>query len=120
MPGFRWSPKLPLLLALALAALAAPALANKFPPITEEERALTRVASDPGAPAVVLFQIAELNIMDYPREVSSLLEVQVRLKILTEEGKEHGEVSIRHSAYNRLKSFVGRTVLPDGREVPLA
>ncbi|MCP4660125.1 MAG: DUF3857 and transglutaminase domain-containing protein, partial [bacterium] len=117
MPGFRWSTRLPLL--LALAALATPVLAYKFPPITEQERALTQVPSDPGAPAVVLFEIAELKIMDYPREVSSFLEVQVRLKILTEEGKEHGEVSIRHSAYNRLKSFEGRTVLPDGREVPL-
>ncbi len=48
MPGFRCSARLPLL--LALAALATPALAYKFPPITEEERALTQVASEPGLP----------------------------------------------------------------------
>lgn len=74
----------------------------------------------PGAPAVVLFKKAELRFMDYPREVSSSLEVAVRLKILTEEGAEYGEVEIHHSGYYRLKNVAGRTVLPDGRIVPLS
>jgi hypothetical protein len=100
-----------------LAGAAAPAA--DFPPISSAERSLTEVPGQPGAPAVVLFSRAELKIMDYPKEVSSIFTVQVRRKILTEEGKSYGEVEIAHSSFYRLKKIKGRTVLADGREVPL-
>lgn len=90
-----------------------------FPPVTDAERALTAVDGHPGAPAVVLFENAELKMQDYPREPSSVLSVHVRLKILTEEGKERGQVSIAHSLFFRLDDFEGRTVRPDGTVVPL-
>ena len=93
--------------------------AADFPPVTDAERALTEVPMQPGAPAVTLFSKAEMRIMDYPKDVSSVLNVAVRRKILTEEGKAYGEVEIPHSAYYRLRKVRGRTVLPDGREVPL-
>lgn len=105
------------LLACALI-LAAPATAD-FAPITDAERALTEVPDDPGAPAVVLFKKARLKMMDYPREVSSMFEVEARIKILTEEGMAYGEVEIPHSGFYRLKKIKGRTVLPDGRIVEL-
>ena len=42
------------------------------------------------------------------------------MKILTEEGKElFGDVEIYHSKAHRLRDFAGRTVLPDGRVVPV-
>lgn len=93
--------------------------AEDFSPITDAERALTEVSGQPGAPAVVLHEKAELKMMDYGREASSYLKVDVRLKILTEEGKSFGEVEIPHSGFHRLKNVEGRTVLPDGREIPL-
>lgn len=107
------------LLALAASALARPAAAD-FPPVTDAERTLKTVSGEPGAPAVTLFKNAELWMMDIARqETSSRLAVRTRVKILTEEGKSHGEISIPHSGYVRLQSFRGRTVLPDGRVVPV-
>ena len=98
---------------------AAAVSAVDFPPITDAERALTELPGQPGAPAVVLFEKADVKLMDYPKEASSFLKVQVRVKILTEEGKSFGEAEIDHSSYLRLKKVEGRTVLPDGREIPL-
>lgn len=105
--------------ALVLAAATA-ASAAAFPPITDQERALTAVPDQPAAPAVVLFRDGELRMMDPSRqEVSSQLVVRVRLKILTEAGKEKGNVQIAHSGAMRLQDFEGRTVLPDGTVVPV-
>ncbi len=104
---------------LCLVSLALPVRAADFPPITDAERALDAVPGQPGASAVVLFKKAELKFQDYPREISSYLKVDVRLKILSEEGKTYGEVEIPHSGFYRLKGLKGRTVLADGRAVPL-
>ncbi len=109
-------PTIPLLL---LALLAGPLAAADFPPISDAERALDAVPGQPGAPAVVLYEKAELKLLDYPKEVSSYLKVKVRLKILTEEGKDFGEVEIPHSGFYRLTQIEGRTTLPGGRTVPL-
>jgi Domain of Unknown Function with PDB structure (DUF3857) len=105
-----------------LALLAAlPAAAGSFPPIAEEERALTSVSGEPNAPAVVLFKKSEFLMMGYGTQgqVSSRLVVQERRKILTEQGKELAEVAVAHGDGVRLYGFRGRTVLPDGRVLPL-
>jgi hypothetical protein len=101
--------------------LGGPALAADFPPITAQERSLTAVPGEPNAPAVVLFKKSELLMMGYGSggQVSSSLVVKARTKILTEEGKSLGEVSIAHSDFVRLQGFQGRTVLADGRVLPL-
>jgi hypothetical protein len=101
--------------------LCAPAAADSFPPITDAERALTAVPGDPKAPAVVLFRAAELRLMGYGigSNVSSSLTVRSRVKILTEQGKSWGQTAIPHSRYDRLLAVKGRTVLPDGRSLPL-
>jgi transglutaminase-like putative cysteine protease len=93
-----------------------------FPPVTAEERALTSVPGEPNAPAVMLFKRGELLMAGYGRFIGSLashLRVQARVKILTEAGKSNGELVIDHSDSLRLRSFSGRTVLPDGRIVPV-
>lgn len=96
------------------------AAAAPFPPVTERELALASVPGEPNAPAVVLFKKGEFRMMDIARgDVSSSLKVDVRVKVLTEQGKERGEVAIPHSRALRLLGFEGRTVLPDGRVVPL-
>jgi transglutaminase-like putative cysteine protease len=110
---------LPWLAASALA-VAVPALADDFPPVTAEERALAAVPGEPNAPAVVLFRKGEFKMMDIARqEASSHLRVAERVKILNDQGLDRGEVQVAHSSFVRLSNFRGRTVLPDGRVVPL-
>jgi hypothetical protein len=103
------------LLAVSAAAFAA----EPFPPVTDAERALTSVPGSPNAAAVVLWRQGELRMMDPGADVSSHLVVRGRLKILKPEGAGHGDIVIAHGAYVRLNSFEGRTVLPDGRIVPV-
>jgi transglutaminase-like putative cysteine protease len=98
------------------------AAAADFPPVTEGERALTAVPGEPNAPAVVLFKKGEFLLAGYGVQQGSLassLRVQVRMKILTEEGKANGEIAIAHNDAYRLHGFQARTVLPDGRVVPV-
>src|SRR3954454_9799208 len=98
------------------------ARAADFPPITDEERSLTAVPGEPNAPSVVLFKKGEFLVTGYGPQSgnqASYLRVQVRRKILTEEGQGDGEVTISHSDFERLHGFQGRTVLPDGRVVPV-
>jgi hypothetical protein len=101
--------------------LGRPVLAADFPPVTDRERSLTAVPGEPNAPAVVLFKKSEFLMMGYGNQgqVSSSLLVKARTKILTEQGKSRGEVSIAHSDFVRLQGFQGRTVLADGRTLPL-
>jgi hypothetical protein len=96
--------------------------AQAFPPITDEERALTSVPGEPNAPAVVLFRKGEFLMEGYGRLLGSFdshLRVQTRVKILTESGKSNGEIAIAHSDFTRLEGFSARTVLPDGTIVPV-
>src|SRR4029079_16397475 len=82
------------------------------------ERALTSVPGSPNAAAVVLWRQGEMKMMDpAAREASSHLIVRCRMKILKPEGAARADVAIGHSAYLRLNSFEGRTILPDGRIV---
>jgi hypothetical protein len=112
-----------ILATLILALLASRgAAAEDFPPVTDEERALTSVPGEPNAPAVVLFKRGEFLMAGYGRFIGSLashLRVQGRVKILTEAGKSNGEVAVVHSGSLRLQNFSGRTVLPDGRVLPV-
>lgn len=113
-----------LLLGTALTAFVAggPLCSADFPPVTDQERALAAVAGEPNAPAVILFKNAEVELtFRYGRQnvVSSSLRVRERTKILTGEGKSRGEVTVAHSRRVRLQGFHGRTVLPDGRILPL-
>ncbi len=115
--------RLLLVLVLALPCIPDIAAADAFPPITEKERSLASVPGEPNVPAAFLFRKSEVLMMGYgvggQRQTSSRLLVQERVKILTEQGKELGEVTVAHSNAARLSGFKGRTVLPDGRVIPL-
>ena len=116
----RVPPALAFFAAAVLALAAGPASGADFAPITDAERALTAAPGDPEAPAVVLFEKGRMALMEYPKDLYSQLEVEVRVKVLNDRGKEmFGEVEIEHGRYLRLSGFKGRTVLPDGREVPV-
>ncbi|HEX3525628.1 MAG TPA: DUF3857 domain-containing protein [Thermoanaerobaculia bacterium] len=97
------------------------ASADSFPPITDAERSLAAVPFAPKASAVVLSREAELRMMGYGvgSQSSSSLKVHTRIKILTEDGKKHGQIKIDHSSFARLQNIEGRTVLSDGRTLPL-
>jgi hypothetical protein len=106
----------------ALGRVAQGAEVPEIPPVTAEERALAAVPGEPNAPAVVLFRKGELLMMGYGYLGGSLkshLRVQTRVKVLTEHGLSNGEITIAHSGYARLEGFSGRTVLPDGRVIPV-
>jgi hypothetical protein len=89
--------RLVLLLALALPGVSGIATAETFPPITEKERSLASVPGEPNAAAAFLFRKSELLMMGYgaggQQASTSRLLVQERVKILTEQGKELGEVA---------------------------
>jgi hypothetical protein len=113
---------------LAAAALLMPPLAARaatlpvFPPVTAEEAAYAAVPGEPNAPAVVLSKQGELLLAGYGRLFGSFdshLRVRVRMKILTAAGKHNGEVTVAHGEGLRLEGFAARTVLPDGRIVPV-
>ena len=102
--------------------LSAPALraADDFPPITPEEAALSAETLGTKEPAIILSRQGAFYMQDFGKQMTdSRLVVQVRLKILTDEGKEYGEIALPHSSANRLRELRGRTVLPDGRILPL-
>ena len=109
-----------LLLALPTLLLAGFAGAGDLRPVTETELRMTSVPEAPNAPAVVLFKKGTYTMFDEKTgRFSPSSTVEMRLKILTEEGKKYGEVMLLHSRQARLQGLEGRTVLPDGREVPL-
>ncbi|MFL6202056.1 MAG: DUF3857 domain-containing protein [Thermoanaerobaculia bacterium] len=109
-----------LLLAILALLLAGLARAGDLPPVSETELRMTSVPEAPNAAAVVLFKKGTFSMFDEKTgRFSPSFTVEVRRKILTEEGKKYGEVQLFHGRHSRLQNLEGRTVLPDGREVPL-
>ena len=112
-----------ILVMAAMTVMTTRAAAADFPPVTDEERNLTTVPGEPNAASVVLFKKGEFQMAGYGAQLgnqNSALYVQVRLKILTEEGKNNGEITIAHSDFTRLHGFQGRTVLPNGQVHPVS
>ena len=74
----------------------------------------------PKAPAVVLKKKGTFSMID-PKtgRFSPSFTVEVRRQILTEEGRKYGEVAVFHSKQAKLMNLEGKTILPDGREIPL-
>jgi hypothetical protein len=108
---------LPFLLGAALVSPAAGAL----PPITAADWAAKAPANDPTARALVLYKRGEIELMDPRQEqVASSLRIEQRIKLLTREGLEEAELEIAHGRRLRLQSLTGRTLLPDGRVLPLS
>lgn len=105
---------LPVMLALLLPSVSM----AQFKPITEEHQNLKEAPGYPGAPAIFLYETAHLTLMDYPRMMESKIEIQVRKKILSQQGlEEHSRVEIQHSNNVRIASIDARTVLPNGKTI---
>lgn len=90
--------------------------ADKLPAITQADRDLKEAPGEPEAAAVFLIQRGHIHLRNYRfQDASSTIRVQSRLKILKEEGRTRGEISIPHGDFLRLSKFEGRTIAPDGR-----
>jgi Domain of Unknown Function with PDB structure (DUF3857)/Transglutaminase-like superfamily len=98
----------------AMSSLAAHA--DQWTTPTQEELSMTSQAGAPGAPAVYLFR--EENTVDHLHMYSEY----VRLKVLTEGGKEHANVEIKYVAGGDMgysvTDIAGRTIHPDGTVIP--
>jgi hypothetical protein len=104
-----------LLLLFALAAfLPLPCRAQGFPPLSTDDLKMTGDPKAPGAPAIILFrEVDRDDNVHTPHEDNYL-----RIKILTEEGREHANVEIMFDKDNEdIVGIRARTIKPDGTDV---
>lgn len=91
----------------------------EWPPISPEEKSLVRLTQDPEADAVVLNNERIGKMTQKGDQRVNVLDYHVRMKVLTERGKEYAEVRIPAGKYSRVENIQARTVLKDGRVVPV-
>ncbi|MDQ2832669.1 MAG: DUF3857 and transglutaminase domain-containing protein [Acidobacteriota bacterium] len=101
----------------ALLALASPLARAQWTQPTPEELSMTSQPEVPGAPAVYLFR-EEITDDDM-----HMYSIYVRLKVLTEGGKENANVTLnyQHTAYGAstsIENVEGRTIHADGTVIP--
>jgi hypothetical protein len=117
--------RLCLLLAVSMTVLPASAkkagggavLADGFPAITEEERALSEVPFAKGAPAVVLQDVLQHRWDRVSGDVYyTRIDMHRRVKILTQAGVERAsDWSYAGAGDLEVQKVLARTVLPDGK-----
>jgi hypothetical protein len=105
------------LLSALISLSAAPALAQQWIAPTPEELSMTSQPEVPGAPAVYLYREETTD------DKLHMFSIYVRLKVLTERGKEYSNVelnSFRGSNGGGLsvEDIQGRTIHPDGAIIP--
>ena len=84
-----------------------------LPPITPEEQALTSIAEQPGAPAVILYR------EETDDDTLHVQFVDMRIKVLTEAGRKYADVELPYNRRRfRIVAAGGRTVHADGSVVP--
>src|ERR1700694_2523105 len=106
------------LVALLLPATAIFARADKWTEPTKEELTMTSQPEVPGAAAVYLYR--EETTDDHLHAFS----IYVRLKVLTEKGKEFSNVEVQYANKQggggyTVEDVSGRTIHPDGTVIPL-
>jgi uncharacterized protein DUF3857 len=96
------------------------AAAADWDPVTDAEKNMTSNPLDPGSGAVVLFKRGDMQV---ERRNTSLWETKIvtytRIKILTEAGRDAGNVVLEAPKFLRLSKIEGRTILPSGEIIPL-
>ena len=102
----------------SLLSLAAPFVhADQWTTPTPEELSMTSQPEVPGAAAVYLFW-EETTVDHY-----HMFTIYVRLKVLTEKGKEYGDVELEYASGREGRGYTvnaieGRTIHPDGTIIP--
>jgi transglutaminase-like putative cysteine protease len=102
------------LLLFAVVALSPiPCRAQGFPPLSPDDLNMTSEPKAPGAPAIILFREVDRDDGRTSHEDNYL-----RIKILTEEGREHANVEIIFDKGNEnVTGIRARTIKPDGASV---
>jgi hypothetical protein len=86
-----------------------------LPPISPEELKMTSEPLAPGALAIILYRQVDRD----DNGKTSHEDNYIRIKILTEEGRKYGNVEIQFTKEReQVAAIRGRTVKPDGSEVP--
>lgn len=80
---------------------------------------MKRVEQDPEADAVVLINERDGKIIKEGDDVVNVMRYHVRMKILTERGKEYAKVEIPAWKSSRVSEVQARTIKADGTIVPL-
>jgi hypothetical protein len=102
------------MLGAALSVLSTRCTAQGFPPISPDELKMTSEPQAPGASAVILYR--EVDRDDNGR--TSHENDYMRVKILTEEGRNRGNVEIIFNKRNEdINNIHARTIKPDGSSV---
>jgi hypothetical protein len=84
-----------------------------WPPITPEEQKMTSIAEQPGASAVIL------NREENDNDLQHFHATYMRIKILTEVGREYANVEVPYDRHGSgVSEIAGRTVHADGSVVP--
>jgi hypothetical protein len=101
----------------ALVLLATPSIHAQWTVPTAEELSMTSQPEVPGAPAVYLFR------QETTEDNLHMFSTYVRLKVLTERGKEYANVELGYTHNSEGGSTVidnieGRTIHPDGTIIP--
>jgi hypothetical protein len=102
----------------ALASLPATlTLAQQWTPPTPEELSMTSQPEVPGAPAVYLFREETTD------DKLHVFSIYIRLKVLTERGKEHANVELNYAKVSdgggyTVEDIQGRTIHSDGTIIP--
>jgi len=105
----------------AIAALAVfvcqhPSVAQEWGKVSKEVLQMASIPEDPEADAVVLFDKGTV-VISLRGQLTT--KRHKRIKILTESGLEHADVSITAWHENEVKKVKGHTILPGGKKVKL-
>lgn len=91
-----------------------PCRAQGFPPLSPDDLKMTSEPNAPGAPAVILFREVDRDDNGHTSHEDNYL----RIKILTEEGRDHANVEIGfNKASEDVVSVHARTLKPNGSTV---
>ena len=94
--------------------------AADWAPITDAEKAMKSNPLDPGSGAIVLFKRGQIFVEERTAGFwTTRIVTYVRIKVLTEAGREAGNRSIEQPKWVRFSKVEGRTILPSGEIVPL-
>jgi len=101
----------------ALASLASVAFSQQWTPPTPEELSMTSQKEVPGVPAVYLFREETTD------DRLHMFSIYTRLKVLTDRGKEYGNVELDFARGHdgggfTVEDIQGRTIHPDGTIIP--
>lgn len=89
---------------------------SKFGKVSKAELAMNAFEPDPEADAVVLLDLSDLRITD---DFVLITKRRARIKILTEEGKDRGDISIGYHESQKVDDIKAHTILPNGKKIKL-